>query len=138
MDRLLWEKGFKQRQFDTPTTLPDGTTQPCWTTAEGCPIVLGFAKEIGLNLARFKADMVVCANEVSDSVRELTTFGVAATPTFFINGRYMSGAMPLETFAALIDEEAARADARIKAGTRRARYYQQWVLDAGDKSLGAP
>jgi hypothetical protein len=50
----------------------------------------------------------------------------------------MSGAMPLEMFSALIDEEAARADARITAGSKRARYYQEWVLNAGEKSLAPP
>ena len=138
MDLLLWEKGFKARQFDKPTSLPDGTTQPCWTTSEGCPVVLGFAQEIGLDLPRFKADMRTCEAAITDSQHELEKFGVGATPSFFINGRFLSGAMPIETFAAVIDEEAARADARIKAGSARARYYQAWVLDVGEKSLAAP
>ena len=138
MDLLLWEKGFKARLFDKPASLPDGTTQPCWTTSDGCPIVLGFAKEIGLNLPRFQADMQTCKATVADSQHDLEKFGVGATPSFFINGRFTSGAMPLEVFSTLIDEEAAKADARIKAGSKRARYYQEWVLDAGEKSLAPP
>jgi protein-disulfide isomerase len=138
MDTLLWDKGFKNRQFDTETTLPDGTTQACWTTADGCPIVLGFAKEAGLNLTRFKSDMQACEAEVTDGVRDLASFGVGATPSFFINGRYTSGAQPIESFSTLIDEEAAKADERIKQGTKRAKYYQQYVLDVGEKSLGTP
>lgn len=135
MDTLLWEQGFKPHQFDVPAHLPDGTTQPCWSSTDGCPIALGFARTIGLDLARFQRDMQACEAEVNESQRELTALGVGATPSFYINGRYMSGAMPIETFSALIDEEAAKADARIKAGTKRARYYQQWVIDAGDKLL---
>ncbi|MBS1119696.1 MAG: oxidoreductase [Deltaproteobacteria bacterium] len=138
MDMLLWEKGLKARQFDQPVTLPDGTTEPCWKAVDGCPIVLGFAKEAGLNLPRFKADMQACEAEVSDGQRELASFGVGATPSFFINGRYTSGAQPIEMFSVLIDEEAAKADERIKKGSKRAKYYQQWVLDVGDKSLATP
>jgi len=71
-------------------------------------------------------------------MRELQMFGVAATPSFFINGRFMSGAMPIENFSALIDEELAKAEARIAQGTPKRRYYQQWVLDEGLKSLTPP
>jgi protein-disulfide isomerase len=31
--------------------------------------------------------------------------GVNATPAFFINGRFLSGAQPFEAFRAIIDEE---------------------------------
>jgi protein-disulfide isomerase len=33
--------------------------------------------------------------------------GVSATPTFFINGRRLQGALPIEAFAEVIDEELA-------------------------------
>ncbi len=139
MDTLLWEKGFKPRQFDVAVTLPDGTTQPCWTTTDGCPIVLGFAKQLGLNLTRFKSDMRTCEAEVSDAQRELaSSFGIGATPAFFINGRYLAGAMPIDVFSKIIDEEAGKADTRIKRGTKRAKYYQQWVLDVGEQTVPTP
>lgn len=135
LDVLLWTKGYDQRQFDTPTTLPDGTTQPCWEHVDGCPIVLGFAKEAKLDLTRFKRDMAnICVTELTEIKLELGTFQVSATPTFFINGRVLSGAQPIENFAKLIDEEAAKADERIKKGTPRAKYYEKWVIDAGEKS----
>jgi protein-disulfide isomerase len=35
--------------------------------------------------------------------------GLTGTPSFFINGRELSGARPLEAFAAIIDDELARA-----------------------------
>jgi len=34
---------------------------------------------------------------------------VRGTPAFFINGRLLSGAQPLEAFTRLIEEELARA-----------------------------
>jgi len=137
LDPLLWDKGFLARQFDTPTALPDGSEQSCWEHPDGCPIVLAFAKEAGLNVARFQADMAgACVTELADATRELTALGVSATPSFFINGRYFSGAQPIASFAALIDEELKKADERIQRGTRRARYYQEWVLDRGETTLG--
>ena len=38
------------------------------------------------------------------------SLGVRGTPTFVINGRAMSGALPFETFRQLIDEALAKAD----------------------------
>lgn len=136
LDPILWEKGFHQRTFDTQIDLPDGTKQDCWEHADGCPVVLGFARAARLDLARFKADMAgVCVTELADTARDLRALGVAATPTFFINGRHLAGAQPLQNFAVVIDEEVAKADQRIKQGTRRARYYQEWVLDRGERML---
>ena len=95
----------------------------------------GFAKEAGLDLTRFKRDMRgVCVTELADSTREATALGVGATPTIYINGRHMSGAQPSANFEALVDEEAKKADERIKRGTKRASYYQEWVIDRGDKT----
>ncbi|MFO7561771.1 MAG: hypothetical protein R6X02_03955 [Enhygromyxa sp.] len=34
-------------------------------------------------------------------------FGVSGTPTFFVNGHYLGGAQPLESFKSLSDEELA-------------------------------
>lgn len=37
------------------------------------------------------------------------SFGVSGTPTFFVNGRRMSGAQPIESFDALVREELEKA-----------------------------
>src|SRR6185503_1362424 len=58
MDTLLWDKGFKARQFDKDVAAEaGGQTQKCWESAAGCAIVAGFAQELGLNVDKFKADM---------------------------------------------------------------------------------
>ncbi|MGZ9125904.1 MAG: DsbA family protein, partial [Candidatus Binatia bacterium] len=36
-------------------------------------------------------------------------FGVTGTPAFFINGRELIGAQPIDAFTAIIDEELALA-----------------------------
>ena len=73
---------------------------------------------------------------MQDSATELSALGVNATPSFFINGRYMAGAQAIERFSALIDEEKLAADERIRKGTPKARYYQAWVIARGEKTLG--
>ncbi len=36
--------------------------------------------------------------------------GLTRTPAFFVNGRYLSGAQPFETFRDMVDRELARID----------------------------
>jgi protein-disulfide isomerase len=137
LDPILWEKGYKARTFDVDATAPDGTKQKCWSVPEGCPVVIGFATEAGLNISRFKADMMTCELELMDTAKELGQLSVSATPSFFINGRFISGAQPIENFSQLIDEEKAKADDRIKKGAKKSRYYQDWVLAKGETSVTA-
>jgi len=124
LDRLLWDKGFKGRQFDKDR---------CWESADGCPVVVGFAKELQLDEARLAADMKGCAALVQKDMTDLRALGVGGTPAFFVNGRFLTGAMPLDGFSAVIDEELKKANDRIAAGASQAGYYQQWVLDKGER-----
>jgi len=153
MDTLLWDKGFKGRQMDDsdvkvdkgPAEMPaPGQAQPppkggsakCWETPAGCTNVVAFAGELGLNVDQFKSDMKgSCQQVVQNDMKVLQQLGVAATPGFFINGRFLSGAVPIENFQTLIDEELKKADATIQAGTPAGQYYQQMVIDKGLKSL---
>ena len=48
------------------------------------------------------------AQVVADTVAEATALGINATPTFFINGRKLSGAQPAEAFSEVIEAELAR------------------------------
>jgi protein-disulfide isomerase len=136
LEPLLWEKGFKNRSYDVDATAPDGSTQRCWLAPAGCPVVLGLATEAGLDVGRLKADMRACDAVVHDSMAELSALGVNATPSFFINGRFLSGAQPIGQFSTLIDEEKRKAEERIRRGTKQARYYQDWVLARGETTLG--
>jgi len=139
IDALLWDKGFKARQFDKDVTAEAGAAQKCWDTPAGCPLVVGFAQELGLNVDKFKADMKgECMQIMQKDMRDLQQLGVGATPSFFVNGRFMSGAMPVDNFVQLIDEELKKANDRIQSGTPAAQYYQQWVIDKGLKTLEAP
>jgi protein-disulfide isomerase len=148
MDALIWDKGFKQRQLDNSAVAAAAEAAPgsppapggggkCWDVAAGCPLVVGYATELGLNVDKFKADMKgECMAVVQKDMKDLQQLGVGATPSFFINGRFLSGAMPVENFSALIDEELKKANERIQQGTPAAEYYQQWVIAKGQKTLG--
>jgi len=140
MDQLLWDKGYKARQFDKDATAEaGGQAQRCWESAAGCPIVNGFAQELGLNVDKFKADMKgECQAILQKDMRDLQTLGVGATPSFFVNGRFMSGAMPIDNFSQLIDEELKKANEKIAQGTPAASFYQQVVVDKGLKQLDKP
>jgi protein-disulfide isomerase len=70
-----------------------------------------YAKEVGLNAAAF--DQCYGSEKfkaaVQKDLNDGAQLGVTGTPTFFINGREISGAQPVEAFAAIIDEELGQA-----------------------------
>ena len=148
MDTLLWDKGFKNRQLDNSDVAaappqaeaggaPAGAAGgKCWDSPGGCSIVVGFAQELGLNVDKFKSDMKgECQQLVQKDMKDLQQLGVGATPAFFINGRFISGAVPIENFSAVIDEELKKANERVQQGTPAREYYNQWVIAKGQKTL---
>jgi len=70
-----------------------------------------YAKEVGLNVDSFDRCLVSGKYKavVQQDLKEGTQLGLSGTPTFFINGREISGNQPLTAFEAMIDEELARA-----------------------------
>lgn len=46
------------------------------------------------------------------------------TPSFFINGRRLTGARPIDQFEAIINEELSRADDLVKKGTPATKVYE--------------
>lgn len=59
-----------------------------------------------------------------------TRVGATGTPAFFINGRFLSGARPIDQFQALIDEELDAARALVRTGVRRRDVYTVTIRDA--------
>jgi protein-disulfide isomerase len=98
-----------------------------------------FAQEIGLDLGKFKAalDSGKYKSRVEADSKQAAQFGVTGTPSFFVNGRKLVGAQPFESFKALIDEEIAKADEKLKAGTPRAGLYAAIIKDGLEK-VAAP
>ena len=73
-------------------------------------IFTGLAKELGLDISGFENcfDSRKYQAAVKKDLEEGNRLGVTGTPAFFINGRLVSGAQPLEAFARVIDDELAR------------------------------
>jgi protein-disulfide isomerase len=70
-----------------------------------------YAKEVGLDRASFDQCLASGKHKsaLKKSLAEGAKLGLTGTPSFFINGRELSGAQPLEAFTAIIDEELALA-----------------------------
>ena len=69
-----------------------------------------YAKEVGLDVGAFDGCLGSGKSKalVQRDLRDGAQLGVTGTPTFFINGREISGNQPLEVFGAIIDEELGR------------------------------
>ena len=65
------------------------------------------AKEIGLDEKKFEQCLTSDSKKsiVEAESKEAAALGVQGTPGFFINGRFLGGAFPLETFKEIIDAE---------------------------------
>ncbi|MBI2363557.1 MAG: thioredoxin domain-containing protein [Deltaproteobacteria bacterium] len=83
----------------------------------GPEIFKGFAKEMGLEPVAFETCLGSGKHQaaIKKEIEEERRLGVTGTPAFFINGRLLTGAQPLEAFARVIDEELARTAASRKA-----------------------
>lgn len=94
--------------------------------------IRGIAEELGLDMQAYDAAIADPAIEAMIAEDEALAgqVGASGTPAFFVNGRFLSGAQPLENFAALIDEELAAAKALVAAGTPRAEVYAKVMADA--------
>jgi len=142
MDRLIWDKGFNARQMDMSDVTPaegNGQPQKCWDMPDGCKNVVSYAQELQLDVNKFKADMKgECQAIVAKDQKDLQTLLVASTPAFFINGRFISGAVPIENFMAIVDEELKKANEKVAQGTPAAAYYQTWVVEKGLKTVEMP
>jgi len=65
---------------------------------------------MGLDTGKFDAclDNGKMAKAIEADQKAGQDFGVTGTPAYFINGRFLSGAQPYESFAAVINEELER------------------------------
>ena len=118
MEKLIWTKGYDAGRNFSQDNLES------------------MAKELGLNMDKFKADMSgPCVQKVKTDQRELAAVGARGTPAFFINGRFLSGARPIDQFKAIIDQELKKANEIIAKGTPVEKYYNEHVLKKGLKKL---
>ena len=109
----FWEKGFKARKMDDAS-------------------IDEIAKGVGLDMGRFKADKDsdYCKTLIKNDMDELQKFKVNSTPTFFVNGTHVGGALPKESFKQMIDEKLKTADGQND-------YYDKVVMATGVKQFRA-
>ncbi len=98
-----------------------------------------YAKDIGLDVAKFKKDIDSPATKkkVDDDLELAKNLGVQGTPNFFINGRPLRGAVPYEQFKSVVDDELTRAKKLMAKGTSSSKVYATLMKGEG-KGLGTP
>ena len=93
--------------------------------------LIQYATELGLDVEKFKADMVSPAvvKIVEDDIAAGSKAGVRGTPHFFLNGTLLSGAQPLPAFQSALDNELKAAEPYIQKGLSGTAIYEQIVKD---------
>ncbi|MFL5376010.1 MAG: DsbA family protein, partial [Myxococcales bacterium] len=90
-----------------------------------------WAKQIGLDVARWKADKDSPA--IAEAIQKDNSYGqqvgANGTPSFFINGKLIAGALPFDTFKTMIDEQIAKANELTKKGVRPEKLYETIVAE---------
>jgi protein-disulfide isomerase len=94
-----------------------------------------WAGELGLDVEQFKKDLADegLKKKITEQQTQGVTLGARGTPAFFVNGRFLSGAQPVESFKALIDEEMKKADKLIASGTPKAQVYEKTIANGKTK-----
>ena len=89
----LYDDLFREQSKITATSLKEAAARA--------------VKEAGGNEQAFRAclDDRATVAAVQADVAEAATLGVNSTPTFFVNGRKLTGAQPMDGFKAIIEEE---------------------------------
>jgi protein-disulfide isomerase len=118
----IWEKAFlPYAEKRDPTKLGEEN-------------LMAIAKELQLDTAKLKTDMGSddCKKWIADDMAEMQKFKVNSTPTFFINGQEIPGALPKEEFKKIIDEKIKVAEA---SGVPAKDYYEKEIMGKGEQQF---
>jgi protein-disulfide isomerase len=104
------------------------------------PALEGYAQKLGLNLAKFKA--ALDSGKFKAGIQADTAYGnklgARGTPTFFINGKVLVGAQPLDAFKARIEEAKKEAEAVLAKGVKPAKVYDELIKSGKTEVAAAP
>jgi len=91
-----------------------------------------YARDLGLNVQRLRNSIKAnaFAHQIDDDIALSDKLKASGTPTFFINGRRLVGAQPIERFTRIVDEEIAKARAMVARGVPAAQVYDRIMRDA--------
>jgi protein-disulfide isomerase len=81
----------------------------------------------GADAAKLEAELAGCQQWIQQSQAGLRPLGVNATPSFFVNGRFVRG----DALDAAVQEAIARADKAIADGVPQDEYYQREIIAKG-------
>jgi protein-disulfide isomerase len=129
-----WE-AYKQKGSDGFWKMHDALfeSQPKLEDAD----IEAAAKKVGLDVAKVMDAVKTTKwkDEIQKDVDQAEELKVQGTPHSFVNGRVVNGAVPYEQFKKVVDEEIAKADAKIKSGVAADKVYEETIK--GGKG-GAP
>ena len=122
--RAWWEKAYKPYQDARDQSKLSEESMMSWVPS------------LGLDAAKLKADMdgPDCQAMIQADASELGKFKVGSTPSFFINGHYVAGALDVNGFKTLIDQQLKIAEG---SGVSAAEYYDKEVIGKGEKKFRA-
>ena len=97
----------------------------------------GYAKAVGLNVAKFKADMESpeIDAQIKKDMEDGTKYGARGTPTLFVNGVPVRGAQPFAAFQAVIDKELVLAEKLMKEGVAKKDVYAEIIKREAGKTV---
>jgi protein-disulfide isomerase len=110
------------------------------TRALGEASLKGYAKKLGLDMAKFEADLESEAfkTQIDEDMELGSDVGVRGTPASFFNGRFVSGAWPKEDLETLVDEEMLKAERLVSQGTPAAKVYEKILESAKATTKNIP
>jgi protein-disulfide isomerase len=96
--------------------------------------ILAIAKDLNLDMAKFKADMdgQECQQRVQGDMAELGKWHTNSTPSFFMNGAPFRWSGDAASFKSAID---AKLKAVESSGVACADYYEKEVMGKGEKAF---
>jgi protein-disulfide isomerase len=90
-----------------------------------------YARRVGIDVERLRRDLdkLEYGPEVRRDMRQGRKLGVSSTPTFFINGRELRGAKPIDVFRELIDEEISLAQTWLTQQVPPEKLYEHAIAE---------
>jgi protein-disulfide isomerase len=100
----------------------------------------GWAKELGLDLGKFKASMAASRGEarIAEDQALGRQVGADGTPTMFFNCRQVVGALPIGAMRPIVEEELRKADALLAKGAKRGPGFHAEACDANVAAAPQP
>jgi protein-disulfide isomerase len=98
------------------------------------------AADAGVDPAKVKDAIAAGKHKerVQRDQRLVQSLGAPGTPSFFVNGRKLTGAQPYEAFRALVDEELRKAEALVRGGTPAAQVYEKIIAGGATAPVYVP